>query len=465
MGSIFKGLFGKKSVEVPTSDSDLQSEKVKLNEPLPLTESTFEIITNSEKEDKIKMPDLDKTDEVNTANKPKYDLRDYNYPTMGLFSAKNVDYLYSLKDSNTTYSLPIIFSVNNSQIVIKDLAELKCLFITGTQATGKTSIIHQLIISILLKKHPSQIKLVLADAKGIEFNIYRRLEKHFLAKLPGEESAIPEEYSQFVYTLNSLCIEIENRYELLKKAGTRNIKEYNEKFISRKLDPKNGHQFLPFIILVIDDLGGFSITSNTDINLSLQKLISDGYKAGIYSIISTSQFNGNSFSSNLLSVISQRIVFNLNSKEDYRRFFDTVKLKTHLAQGEFLYNEANEICIGNSIFFEVEEINNIINHIGSQRGYPEVFLLPRYLRESALNDFDLSERDSLFEDAARLIVQNQIGSTSLLQRRMKLGYNRAGILMEQLETAGIVGANQGSKARDVLIKSEIELHNLLENLL
>jgi len=273
------------------------------------------------------------------------------------------------------------------------------------------------------------------------------LEKHFLATLPGEENSIIESYDRLIHTLNALYIEMENRYELFKEASSRNIKEYNTKFIERKLDPRKGHQYLPFIVIVIDDLGAFSLKGEKELNLPLQRLVNDGYKAGIFTIISTSQFIGHALPATLLSLIAHRVVFNLNNKEDYRRFFDTLKLKAYLQPGEFLYANNNEIDSENSILFDFSEIERVTEYIGKQRGYPQSFLLPEYINESELDgkDFDLSDRDSLFEEAAYLIVQNQIGSTSLFQRRMKLGYNQAGRLMDQLEAAGIVGPNQGSK--------------------
>lgn len=237
--------------------------------------------------------------------------------------------------------------------IIKDLAELKAILVIGTQATGKTSFLHQVLISLLLKKHPSQIKLILADIKGIEFQVYSQLEKHFLATLPGKENSIIESYDRLIHTLNALCIEMENRYELFKEASSRNIKEYNTKFIERKLDPRKGHQYLPFIIIAIDDLGTFSLKGEKELNLPLQKLVNDGYKAGIFTIISTSQFIGHALLATLLSLIARRVVFNLNNKNDYRRFFDTLKLKTYLQLGEFLYANNNEIHSENSILFDL----------------------------------------------------------------------------------------------------------------
>jgi len=364
MANFFKGLFGKKRETELTSlpGKSSSTENNEANESLPINELPFDVDTNLEREAKSNITELGEVDEITVAHyTPALDIRDYIYPSLDLLSSKNGDYLYSLKDSNPEFSLPVLWSIGREGVMMKDLAEIKSLFITGTQATGKTGFLHQLLISLLVKAHPSQIKLVLADAKGIEFSVYRLLEKHFLAKLPGEESSIVEEHSKLLYTLNALCIEMDNRYQLLKDAGARNIKEYNKKIIDRKLNPHKGHQYLPFIVLVIDDLGGFSLSSDNGLNLPLQKLISEGYKTGMLSIISTSQFTGHAFSATLLSLIAQRVVFNLNSKDDYRRFFDTVKLKSRLQQGEFLYNKDYEIGIGNTILLEFIEIENIIN--------------------------------------------------------------------------------------------------------
>jgi S-DNA-T family DNA segregation ATPase FtsK/SpoIIIE len=394
---------------------------------------------------------------------PVLDLNNYKFPELKLFSDSVQDTLNSFEAKSIDYKLPVLWSRTDNKLIIKDFAELANILIIGTQASGKTNFLHQLIISLLLKKNPSQLKLVLADIKGLDIGIYKPLEKHFLARLPGIEDATLKDSKNLIHSLNALCIEMDNRYDLIVDAGVRNITEYNTNFVQRKLNPEKGHQFLPFIIFIIDDLGLYTYQGSPEINLPLVRLISEGYKAGICTIVSTSQINSLSLPNNLLSMINQRVVFRLNSKEDYRRFFDTTKFEIPLEEGKFLYNHNGHIETGQSILFPMDDIKKMVELIACQPGYSEAFLLPEYVSENEFGNkaFDLNDRDPLFEDAARLIVQSQSGSTSLLQRRMKLGYNRAGKLMDQLEAAGIVGPNLGSKVRDVLVKTESELKQYL----
>jgi S-DNA-T family DNA segregation ATPase FtsK/SpoIIIE len=299
-------------------------------------------------------------------------------------------------------------------------------------------------------QHPSQVKFVLVDAKKVEFDIYRHIENHFLAKLAGEEAILIGE-RQVLHTLNALCIEMDNRYELLKEAGVRNIQEYNDKFCKRQLNPRKGNQFLPFIVLVIDDLGTMSY-GILELYKPLERLVLNGYRVGMLNVICTSQFVGE-MASLLSRIIGQKVIFRLHNREDYRRFLDTVKVDRFLQKGGFLYNAEGRVHKGRTSAFSFDSMKKIVDAIAGQRGYPQAFLMPEYVDEKELEgkSFDSSEKDPLFEDAAKLIVQNQIGSTSLLQRRMKLGYNRVGRLMDQLEAAGVVGPNLGSKAREVLI--------------
>jgi S-DNA-T family DNA segregation ATPase FtsK/SpoIIIE len=367
--------------------------------------------------------------------------------------------------TNNPTKLHLLWSIEHDNIKTKDLFDLKNVFITGTQATGKTTFLHQLIISLLLKKHPSQLKFVLADIKGIELSIYRTIEKHFLSKLPNKEDAIIKSSKQLLNTLLGLCIEMDNRYDLLREAGVRNIEDYNSKFSGRKLDPEKGHQFLPFIVLIIDDLASYLLNEKTETLFALERLINSGYKTGIYNIISTSQFSGYLIQQNFINLFTQKVIFRLNNKEDYKRFFDTAKIDITFTDGDFLYNEQTSILHGKTMLFDFGSIEKLVDFIGEQRGYPKAFLLPEYVDDKEMEgkDFDLGYKDPLFEDAARLIVASQVGSTSLLQRRMKLGCNRAGRLMDQLEAAGVVGANQGSALRDVLIKTDAELQKYLNS--
>jgi S-DNA-T family DNA segregation ATPase FtsK/SpoIIIE len=318
----------------------------------------------------------------------------------------------------------------------------------------------------LYKKHPSQLKFVLIDPKKVELNIYRHIEKHFLAKLPGEEEAIITDTKKVVHTLNALCIEMDNRYDLLKEANARNIKEYNEKFIKRRLNPQKGHQYLPFIVLVIDEFADLIMSAGKEIEMPIARLAQLARAVGIHLIIATQRPSVNIITGTIKANFPCRIAFKVASKIDSRTILDTGGADQLIGKGDMLISYHGEITRLQCVFVDTPEVERVVEFIGDQRGYPQAFLLPEYVDEKEMEgkDFDLADRDSLFEDAARLIVQNQVGSTSLLQRRMKLGYNRAGRLMDQLEAAGIVGPSQGSKARDVLIKTEMELQQHLDAL-
>jgi S-DNA-T family DNA segregation ATPase FtsK/SpoIIIE len=305
---------------------------------------------------------------------------------------------------------------------------------------------------------------VLIDPKKVELSVYRHIEKHFLAKLPGEDDAIITDTKKVVHTLNALCIEMDNRYDLLKEAGARNIKEYNEKFVKRKLNPQKGHQYLPFIVLVIDEFADLIMTAGKEIEMPIARLAQLARAVGIHLIIATQRPSVNIITGTIKANFPSRIAFKVSSKIDSRTILDTGGAEQLIGKGDMLISHHGEVTRLQCAFVDTPEVEKIVEFISNQRGPTETFLLPEYVDEKELEgkDFDLSDRDSLFNDAARLIVQNQVGSTSLLQRRMKLGYNRAGRLMDQLEAAGIVGPNQGSKARDVLIKTEMELQQHLD---
>ncbi|CAN5751379.1 hypothetical protein BH10BAC3_BH10BAC3_11810 [soil metagenome] len=394
-----------------------------------------------------------------------YDDNNYIYPEPALFNSLSQEILSAIHSNPDEFDLPILWSQNEQQIILKDLVEIKNILIVGTQATGKTTFLHQVIISLLLKHHPSKLKIILADSKGLDLGVYRAVEKQFLAKTFAS-NPILNDRKGIVENLNSLAIEMDSRYDLLKEAGVRNIKEYNYRFLEQKLNPVKGHQFLPFLVFIVDDLGGFANTHFSEILRTLNRIVTEGYKVGIFTVISTSQIDGQLLPNNLLSMITQRAVFRLNSKAEYRRFFDTARIEIPSIAGGFLFNDFGRVHTGQSISFSDSEIQSVVGHISLQDIYPSAFLLPEYVdeRELEANRFDLSDRDKFFDEAARLIVQNQIGSTSLIQRRLKLGYNQAGRLMDQLEAAGIVGANQGSKAREVLVRSEMELEEILDRL-
>lgn len=375
--------------------------------------------------------------------------------------------LASEKFQKNNFSLPIAIGkkIDNENFIV-DLASMPHLLMAGATGQGKSVGVNAILISLLYKKHPSQLKLVLIDPKKVELSLYRVIEKHFLAKLPGEEDAIITDTKKVVHTLNALCIEMDNRYDLLKEAGARNIKEYNDKFIKRKLNPEKGHQYLPFIVLVIDEFADLIMTAGKEIELPIARLAQLARAVGLHLVIATQRPSVNIITGTIKANFSSRIAFKVSSKIDSRTILDTGGAEQLIGKGDMLISHHGEVTRLQCAFVDTPEVEEVVEFIGNQRGYPQAFLLPEYIDEKELEgkDFDLSERDSLFNDAARLIVQNQIGSTSLLQRRMKLGYNRAGRLMDQLEAAGIVGPNQGSKARDVLIKTEMELQQHLDML-
>ncbi len=375
--------------------------------------------------------------------------------------------LASEKFQINNHSLPIAIGkkIDNDNYIV-DLASMPHLLMAGATGQGKSVGVNAILVSLLYKKHPSQLKLVLIDPKKVELSIYRLIEKHFLAKLPGEEDAIITDTKKVVHTLNALCIEMDNRYDLLKEAGARNIREYNEKFIKRRLNPQKGHQYLPFIVLVIDEFADLIMTAGKEIEMPISRLAQLARAVGIHLIIATQRPSVNIITGTIKANFPSRIAFKVTSKIDSRTILDTGGAEQLIGKGDMLISHHGEITRLQCAFVDTPEVEEVVDYIGEQRGYPQAFLLPEYVDEKELEgkDFDLSDRDSLFEDAARLIVQNQLGSTSLLQRRMKLGYNRAGRLMDQLEAAGVVGPNQGSKARDVLIKTEMELEQHLTSL-
>jgi S-DNA-T family DNA segregation ATPase FtsK/SpoIIIE len=373
--------------------------------------------------------------------------------------------LGSEKFQHNNYSLPIAIGkkIDNDNFIV-DLASMPHLLMAGATGQGKSVGVNAILVSLLYKKHPSQLKFVLIDPKKVELSLYNKIEKHFLAKLPGEEDAIITDTKKVINTLNALCIEMDNRYDLLKEAGARNIREYNEKFVKRKLNPQKGHQYLPFIVLVIDEFADMIMTAGKEIEMPIARLAQLARAVGIHLIIATQRPSVNIITGTIKANFPSRIAFKVSSKIDSRTILDLGGAEQLIGKGDMLISHHGEITRLQCAFVDTPEIEEIVEFIGDQRGYPQAFLLPEYVDEKELEgkEFDLADRDPLFEDAARLIVQNQIGSTSLLQRRMKLGYNRAGRLMDQLEAFRIVGPSQGSKARDVLVKTEAELNEILQ---
>ncbi|TAF55172.1 MAG: DNA translocase FtsK [Sphingobacteriia bacterium] len=375
--------------------------------------------------------------------------------------------LGSDKFQSSSHSLPIAIGkkIDNDNFIV-DLAAMPHLLMAGATGQGKSVGLNAILVSLLYKKHPSQLKLVLVDPKKVELSLYRVIEKHFLAKLPGEEESIITDTKKVVYTLNALCIEMDNRYDLLKEAGCRNIKEYNEKFTARKLNPEKGHQYLPFIVLVVDEFADLIMTAGKEVEMPIARLAQLARAIGIHLIIATQRPSVNIITGTIKANFPARIAFKVSSKIDSRTILDAGGAEQLIGKGDMLVSYNGEITRLQCAFVDTPEVEKICDFIGEQRGYPEAFLLPEYVDEKDMEgkDFDVNDRDPLFEDAARLIVQNQMGSTSLIQRRMKLGYNRAGRLMDQLEAAGVVGPNLGSKAREVRFKTEMELQDYLDNL-
>ena len=372
--------------------------------------------------------------------------------------------LSSEKFQHSTFGLPIAIGkkIDNENFIV-DLAAMPHLLMAGATGQGKSVGLNAILVSLLYKKHPSQLKLVLVDPKKVELSIYRIIEKHFLAKLPGEEEAIITDTKKVVHTLNALCIEMDNRYDLLKEANARNIKEYNEKFIKRRLNPQKGHQYLPFIVLVVDEFADLIMTAGKEVEMPIARLAQLARAVGIHLIIATQRPSVNIITGTIKANFPARIGFKVSSKIDSRTILDAGGADQLIGKGDMLISYNGEITRLQCAFVDTPEVEAITQFIGKQRGYPEAYKLPEYVDENDKDakDFDLGDRDPLFEEAARLIVMNQLGSTSLIQRKMKLGYNRAGRLMDQLEAAGVVGPGQGSKPRDVLIRSEMELDQYL----
>ena len=373
--------------------------------------------------------------------------------------------LASEKFQHNNFALPIAIGkkIDNENFIV-DLASMPHLLMAGATGQGKSVGLNAVLVSLLYKKHPSQLKLVLVDPKKVELSLYRHIEHHFLAKLPGEEDAIITDTKKVINTLNALCIEMDNRYDLLKEAGCRNIREYNEKFVGRKLNPQKGHQYLPFIVLVVDEFADLIMTAGKEIEMPIARLAQLARAVGIHLIIATQRPSVNIITGTIKANFPARVAFKVSSKIDSRTILDIGGAEQLIGKGDMLISYNGELTRLQCAFVDTPEVDEVVSFISKQRGYAQPFLLPEYVDEKEMEgkDFDLSDRDPLFNDAARLIVQNQVGSTSLLQRRMKLGYNRAGRLMDQLEAAGVVGGSQGSKARDVLVKTESELDHIIQ---
>ncbi len=375
--------------------------------------------------------------------------------------------LASEKFQNSTMELPIALGKTiSNETFIADLAKMPHLLMAGATGQGKSVGLNAILVSLLYKKHPSQIKFVLVDPKKVELTLFNKIERHFLAKLPDTEEAIITDTKKVIHTLNSLCIEMDQRYDLLKDAQVRNLKEYNVKFISRKLNPNNGHKFLPYIILVVDEFADLIMTAGKEVETPIARLAQLARAIGIHLIIATQRPSVNIITGTIKANFPARIAFRVTSKIDSRTILDSGGAEQLIGRGDMLLSTGNDLIRIQCAFVDTPEVEKITEFIGSQRSYPEAFKLPEYIDENAESgstELDPSERDSFFADAARIIVQHQQGSASLLQRRLKLGYNRAGRIVDQLEAAGIIGPFEGSKAREVLVKDLMSLEQLLNN--
>ena len=375
--------------------------------------------------------------------------------------------LASEKFQNTTMDLPIALGKTiSNETFIFDLAKMPHLLMAGATGQGKSVGLNAVLVSLLYKKHPSQIKFVLVDPKKVELTLFNKIERHYLAMLPDSAEAIITDTKKVVHTLNSLCIEMDQRYDLLKLAEVRNIKEYNAKFIARKLNPNNGHKFLPYIVLVVDEFADLIMTAGKEVETPIARLAQLARAIGIHLIIATQRPSVNIITGTIKANFPARIAFRVTSKIDSRTILDSGGADQLIGRGDMLLSTGNDLIRLQCAFVDTPEVDKICDFIGSQRSYPTAFLLPEYVDENgegSSKDDDPSQRDSFFNQAAEIVVMTQQGSASLLQRRLKLGYNRAGRIVDQLESAGIIGPFEGSKAREVLIKDTLSLEQFLKN--
>ncbi len=372
----------------------------------------------------------------------------------------------SAKFQEAEMELPIALgkTISNETFVV-DLAKMPHLLMAGATGQGKSVGLNAVLTSLLYKKHPAEVKFVLVDPKKVELTLFNKIERHYLAKLPDTDEAIITDNNKVINTLNSLCIEMDNRYSLLKDAMVRNIKEYNEKFKARKLNPENGHRFLPYIVLVVDEFADLIMTAGKEVETPIARLAQLARAIGIHLIIATQRPSVNVITGIIKANFPARIAFRVTSKIDSRTILDTQGADQLIGRGDLLYTNGNDLVRVQCAFVDTPEVERITEYIGSQKAYPNAYLLPEYIGEEngTVLDIDISERDSMFREAAEIIVTAQQGSASLLQRKLKLGYNRAGRLIDQLEAAGIVGPFEGSKARSVNITDLSSLHEFLNN--
>ncbi|QQL48658.1 FtsK/SpoIIIE family DNA translocase [Mucilaginibacter ginkgonis] len=373
------------------------------------------------------------------------------------------------KFQQTTMDLPIALGKTiSNEVFIADLAKMPHLLVAGATGQGKSVGINAILVSLLYKRHPAELKFVLVDPKKVELTLFRKIERHFLAKLPDEADAIITDTKKVINTLNSLCIEMDQRYDLLKDAQVRNLKEYNAKFINRKLNPNEGHRFLPFIVLIVDEFADLMMTAGKEVETPIARLAQLARAIGIHLVIATQRPSVNIITGTIKANFPARLAFRVLSKIDSRTILDSGGADQLIGRGDMLLATGSDLIRIQCAFVDTPEVEQVSDFIGNQRGYATAMLLPEYVGEgeagSSPKDFDPDDRDPMFEDAARLIVLHQQGSTSLVQRKLKLGYNRAGRIIDQLEAAGIVGPFEGSKAREVLFPDEYSLERHLEEI-
>ena len=373
------------------------------------------------------------------------------------------------KYQKTDMDLPIALGKTiSNEVYIADLAKMPHLLVAGATGQGKSVGINAILTSLLFKKHPAELKFVLVDPKKVELSLFKKIERHFLAKLPNEDDAIITDTKKVINTLNSLCIEMDQRYDLLKNAQVRNLKEYNVKFINRRLNPEEGHRFLPFIVLIIDEFADLMMTAGKEVETPIARLAQLARAVGIHLVIATQRPSVNIITGTIKANFPARLAFRVLSKVDSRTILDSGGADQLIGRGDMLLATGSDLIRIQCAFVDTPEVDQISDFIGGQRGYPSAHYLPEYVGENSeggsSSDFDMDSRDPMFEEAARLIVMHQQGSTSLIQRKLKLGYNRAGRIIDQLESAGIVGPFEGSKAREVLYPDEYSLEQYLETL-
>ena len=372
----------------------------------------------------------------------------------------------SKKFQESKYALPVALgrTISNEPYTF-DLAKMPHLLVAGATGQGKSVGLNAIITSLLYKKHPSQLKFVMVDPKKVELSIYSVIEKHFLAKLPDAEEAIITDNDKVVATLNSLCIEMDSRYDLLKQAHVRNIKEYNEKFVKRQLNPNNGHRYLPYIVVVVDEFADLIMTAGKEVEQPIARIAQLARAVGIHMIIATQRPSTNIITGVIKANFPARIAFKVASMIDSRTILDSPGANQLIGRGDMLISKDSEMVRVQCAFVDTPEVDAITKFIADQQGYPEAYALPEYVSDTengVSGDIDLGVKDPLFEEAARLVVNTQQGSTSSIQRRFSIGYNRAGRIIDQLEAAGIVGPFEGSKARQVLIPDEYSLEHILK---